>query len=172
MSLQFISTLIWYLAIPLSTSSFLARAQASTKAICLPEFDWVCMLGFVKSSVNERCQMKNSKGQTPCLVTAWLSVPCQPEGFNVEGPLQNFTFYRGPDPTKDLLECQCNTVLYSTYAACAWCQGHTDNLGIANWTMFSQYCEDRKFSSYPQSLILPDTAIPAWAYAPLMVSCS
>ncbi|KAI0807109.1 hypothetical protein C8Q74DRAFT_35389 [Fomes fomentarius] len=141
------------LAIALSTSSLLARAQeASTSATCLAEFDW----------------MKNSKGQTPCLISAWLNVPCQPQGLNIIGPLQDGTYYTGPREGSDLLQCQCNTVLYSTTAACAWCQGHTDNLGISNWTQFSVNCQSTMIGSYPQSLILLDTAIPAWAYAPLM----
>ena len=85
--------------------------------------------------------MKNEKGQTPCLVTAWLWTPC----YTIEGvwlilSKRRFAYahqncqdsfvealpagdvYLGQDKA-DATLCDCNTVTYSMYAACALCQG-------------------------------------------------
>ena len=95
-------------------------------------------------------KMTNSLGQSPCLVTAWLFVPCYGPGngtfssnisylyyiFAEGRPVLNGVgsfieslspdeVYDGPQATDafDSTPCDCNTVLYSTFAACALCQG-------------------------------------------------
>ncbi|KAI0716780.1 hypothetical protein C8Q76DRAFT_417415 [Earliella scabrosa] len=143
------------LGIALAISVWSVRAQeGTTNATCFEEFNW----------------MRNSKGQSPCLITAWMSVPCHPNpGWFVSGPLTPGTFYLGPPAGSDVFECQCNTVLYSVYAACAFCQRHTDNLGIANFTLFTENCpaESIRGAVYPENI--PDeTAIPSWAYLDLL----
>ena len=73
--------------------------------------------------------MSNHKGQSPCLVAAYLNGQCLsvPAASTVL-PLSNipgFVDYYAP-PAPGLLEptaCSCNTVLYSLLAACGECQG-------------------------------------------------
>lgn len=94
--------------------------------------------------------MRNSLGQSPCLVTAWLFVPCYGPGNGTLGSHTSYLYYifaedravlngvgsfiesltpdevyDGPQATDafDSTPCDCNTVLYSTFAVCALCQG-------------------------------------------------
>lgn len=155
-------TMLIFLAATLPLLFHETRAQeGTTNATCYEEFDWVCFSGssrFCRILLTHihiySVQMRNSLGQSPCLVTAWLSVPCNPDrgeiqpprpfsapvsnlsflqGWFVRGPLLPGHFYGGPSTGSNVIPCHCNTVLYSTYAACAYCQRHTDNLGIAEY---------------------------------------
>lgn len=63
--------ILYFLALVLLTARVvygksiqLDRRGAATDAFCRPEFDW----------------MNNSKGQSPCLVAAYLLAPCQRTG--------------------------------------------------------------------------------------------
>ncbi|TBU46691.1 hypothetical protein BD309DRAFT_587155 [Dichomitus squalens] len=77
----------------------------STNATCSDDYDW----------------MRNSKAQSPCLITAWLQYPCYGP-FQVPGLPSGPYSYSGP-LNGSAYPCACNTVLYSMWAACAVCQG-------------------------------------------------
>ncbi|KAI0716736.1 hypothetical protein C8Q76DRAFT_416190 [Earliella scabrosa] len=123
-----------------------AFAQES-EAACGKGFEW----------------MMNSLGQSPCLVTSWLSTPCYGLNNNnsdipAAGP---GLVYQGPQGTDPFIStpCDCNTVLYSTLAACAICQG----ADIDPWPTYQTNCTSVYDGSYPEPI--PDgTAIPAWAF--------
>ena len=94
--------------------------------------------------------MFNSKNQNPCLVSSWLFTPCSsPSGASQvtrraaqnSHPaslwyLDSFVFpltpgfhYNTPLNSSDsATPCRCNTVLFSTIAACATCQGGEDDI--------------------------------------------
>lgn len=112
--------------------------------------------------------------------------------------------YQGPVSTSSANKCLCNTVTYSTLAACAVCQGR----GLAIYSYVSSvwhFCTDSRntykvgrsiqqtvltlestygsacgldllhlsvspFSRYPFA-IPGGTAVPAWAYSDVVVSC-
>ena len=82
--------------------------------------------------------MRNSLGQSPCIVAAYLQVACNNgSGSLCSTPLStlltlwqadwlvialpNATHYTGPDQTK-INTCQCSTVTYSMISACGLCQ--------------------------------------------------
>ena len=53
--------------------------------------------------------------------------------------------YLGPDKdSRDVYRCECNTVHYSLLAACALCQGYTDNEGILEWVLAIQVLQVQK----------------------------
>ncbi|KAI1787526.1 hypothetical protein LXA43DRAFT_704222 [Ganoderma leucocontextum] len=110
------------------------------------------------SCSNTHDWMRNSKGQSPCLITAWLQYPCI-GSYDVGQPI-----YLGP-VNGDVKPCACSTVLYSTLAACAVCQGVGLD-GIVPWSVFSQHCLSVATQQYPE-LVPNDTSIPPWAYLPL-----
>ncbi|KAH9928437.1 uncharacterized protein BXZ73DRAFT_102278 [Epithele typhae] len=121
------------------------RAQVHTNATCSSDFDW----------------MKNSKGQSPCLVTAWLWSPCFfPESF--VPALAPDDLYGGPVSTAESDLCECNTVAFSTVAACGICQGRGD--GVVPWSAYDKFCtETAAVSTYPYT-VPSGTEIPAWAF--------
>ncbi|KAI1794473.1 hypothetical protein LXA43DRAFT_142563 [Ganoderma leucocontextum] len=124
----------------------LSAFAQNTTAVCRKEFDW----------------MTNSRGQNPCLVTAWLWTPCYGTGnATFVSPVPTNWVYEGPtakDPF-DSTPCDCNTVLYSTMAACGICQG----AGIEPWPTYKVNCTNVYNGTYPES-IPGGTAIPAWAF--------
>ncbi|KAI0754394.1 hypothetical protein C8Q80DRAFT_1138831 [Daedaleopsis nitida] len=139
-----LSTLIATFVYNLVQASF-SQGQ-TTKVVCRKGYEW----------------MSNSLQQNPCWVTAWLWVPCYGTGNNSEvDALKPGWFYDGPED-KDPFEstpCDCNTVLYSTYAACAICQGAE----IDPWPIYRTNCTQIYNGSYPEP-VPGGTAIPAWAF--------
>ncbi|KAI0751680.1 hypothetical protein C8Q80DRAFT_592721 [Daedaleopsis nitida] len=130
-------------------ASFVPVRTQEVNATCLETYDW----------------MSNTLGQTPCLMSAFLGSPCKPSNSTSSiPPIESGEFYTGPKADDPELDCQCNTVQYSVQAACAWCQGHEDGLGIVDWPTWSAACTDPLLDAYPLS-IPTETAIPAWAYA-------
>ncbi|KAI0697523.1 hypothetical protein C8T65DRAFT_832483 [Cerioporus squamosus] len=118
----------------------------STSAVCRKEFGW----------------MTNSLGQSPCLVTSWLFVPCYgPGNGSFIESLPTDEVYEGPQAKDDFdsTPCDCNTVLYSVFAACGLCQG----ANIDPWPTYSTNCTKVYIKSYPES-IPGGTAVPAWAF--------
>ncbi|THG99064.1 hypothetical protein EW026_g3210 [Hermanssonia centrifuga] len=101
----------------LATVSQRVVAQG-TNATCLVGFEW----------------MTNSRGQSPCLIAAYLNSACI------------------SDPTDA-------TVFYSVIGACAACQDR-DNLPWSGW---DSNCSTVYNSVWPTN-IPTGTAIPAWAY--------
>ncbi|RPD69423.1 hypothetical protein L226DRAFT_575588 [Lentinus tigrinus ALCF2SS1-7] len=118
----------------------------NTTAICEPGFEW----------------MFNSMGQSPCLVTAWLWSPCYALSQDIVSKLDSGFVYQGPVSPSSSNKCLCNTVTYSTLAACAVCQGR--GLAIYSWPQYQANCSvGVAQDAYPFS-IPGGTAVPAWAY--------
>ncbi|KAI0723521.1 hypothetical protein C8Q76DRAFT_398628 [Earliella scabrosa] len=134
--------LVW---LALARSVLQTWAQVST-AQCVDEFKW----------------MINSKGQNPCLVAAYLDVPCSGSTNAIVQPLQSPSmWYLGPLVQDD---CACNTVRYSLVEACERCQFSSDNaLHVLPWSGYSENCTSKSISGYPNA-IPPGTAVPAWAF--------
>jgi hypothetical protein len=104
---------------------------------------------------------KNSLGQDPCTVGSTLDASCRGLAQYTYPPLNASQYYLPPQTnhTGDLT-CDCNTVMYSLYMACASCQGGT----IYSWTQWTQQCTSGVYiSSYPVD-IAQGTAVPYWAY--------
>ncbi|KAI0750062.1 hypothetical protein C8Q80DRAFT_670079 [Daedaleopsis nitida] len=123
-------------------------AGQDTNATCSPEFDW----------------MFNSKGQSPCLISSYLFTPCAAPADTFVFPLGPGQHYATPvDEPTSANPCRCNTVLFSTIAACATCQGGGDY--IVPWPTYSQNCSSPGpfIEEYPED-IPSGTAVPAWAY--------
>jgi len=112
----------------------------------------------------------NSKGQSPCVVAAFLIGPCSddPAGLNLT-PLVNIgpPYYTVGSPGA---VCLCNTVVYSLLAACDVCQGGR----IPKWSIYAKNCTNGAAEDgiYPLPGILPGTAVPNWAYQKVMRSDS
>ncbi|CAL1716288.1 unnamed protein product [Somion occarium] len=126
-------------------ASFIPGAFAQgTNATCETGFDW----------------MVNSRGQSPCLVAAYLNTPC------IRDPSDAYVFalppgfhYRPPIPST-ATECQCSSVFYSVLQACAICQGDPS----VPWSTWNMNCTSAVYQSvYPHDIPV-GTSIPAWAY--------
>ncbi|KAG8850070.1 hypothetical protein FRB96_000554 [Tulasnella sp. 330] len=121
------------------------RGQATTDAICSPQTAW----------------MKNAAGQTPCLVTAYLSGACNGSVWNLApvllpGPYRHPTGTSTAGPTK----CRCNTVVYSLQQACSLCQGGA----VGSWSDWTASCNPDIIDASGFPTNTPDgTIIPAWA---------
>ncbi|KAI0773759.1 hypothetical protein C8Q74DRAFT_779488 [Fomes fomentarius] len=112
--------------------------------------------------VSEYAWMSNSKGQSPCLVTAYLFVPCVGTADAVVDQVPSSDqFYLGPQESS---ECACNTVMYSLLTACERCQFAPDvSLHALPWSGWSENCTSTSLMTYP--LTIPGgTAVPAWAF--------
>ncbi|KAI0767134.1 hypothetical protein C8Q74DRAFT_1369974 [Fomes fomentarius] len=123
-----------------------------TAAVCNSTYEW----------------MSNSKGQSPCLISSYLFTPCDsPEDSYVHALPQGF-HYASPakDPTS-ANPCRCNTVIFSTLAACATCQGGA--AFVRPWLEYSINCSIVNPQEYPES-IPSGTAVPAWAYLDVIAS--
>ncbi|KAF4615517.1 hypothetical protein D9613_002753 [Agrocybe pediades] len=113
--------------------------QASNVTECVPDYAWSI----------------NSKGQTPCLVAAYLESQCGAPSIVNAIPVE--THYLGPTFGQQN-PCLCSTVTYSTISACGGCQGRT----FQNWTTWSQFCVNTDIAKFPRPL--PDAVeVPIWA---------
>ncbi|TDL21522.1 hypothetical protein BD410DRAFT_294557 [Rickenella mellea] len=125
----------------------LAGAQAqTTNATCLSTFDF----------------LNNSKGQSPCLVAAYVAGACNGGQYDVSA-LDVGEHYIGPS-TSLVNNCQCSSIFYSLMSACGVCQNRT----IITWTSWHANCKNIYLTVYPEN-IPSGTAIPAWAYADVSV---
>ncbi|PIL36824.1 hypothetical protein GSI_00514 [Ganoderma sinense ZZ0214-1] len=121
-------------------------AAQGTNAVCNSGYGW----------------MSNSKGQSPCLISSWLFTPCSAPADSWVYPLSPGYHYNTPlDNSQSATPCRCNTVLFSTIAACATCQGQEEY--IVPWSTYSQNCSTVYVQKYPAT-IPSGTSIPAWAY--------
>ncbi|KDQ09233.1 hypothetical protein BOTBODRAFT_47772 [Botryobasidium botryosum FD-172 SS1] len=113
----------------------LARAQVSSNITCPAVYSW----------------MDNAKGQSPCLVSAYLSGVCN------DGSWSQYAV-----PTGDSANiCRCNTVLFNLISACATCQGAPGS----TWTNWTQNCAPNvtTYNTFP--LEVPSgTSLPDWVY--------
>ncbi|KAJ3483695.1 hypothetical protein NLI96_g6136 [Meripilus lineatus] len=120
-----------------------AYAQG-TNATCLSDFDW----------------MFNSRGQSPCLMAAYLNTPC------LSDPTSAYVFalpptyhYRPPIPAT-ATPCQCSSVFYALLEGCAVCQGNP----TTPWSTWGINCTSAIYERvYPKD-IPSGTSVPAWAY--------
>ncbi|KAK7690895.1 hypothetical protein QCA50_005997 [Cerrena zonata] len=113
----------------------------STNATCLTGFEW----------------MTNSRGQSPCLVAAYLIAP------SLDDPTHAHVSALPPDfhyltPSKDS-PCLCNSVYYSMLQACAVCQDRTSDV----WSTWIMNCSNVYQTVYPCDFS-SGTAVPAWGY--------
>jgi len=116
-------------------------AGQSTDAVCMPRWTWA----------------SNSRGQNPCLVSAYIIGVCQ-SGYRIPALPSSDYWYTGPWKYEDNY-CQCSTVTFSLVNACALCQNGT----TLSWSIWSTNCS----TIYPEKYIgeIPSgTSIPAWAY--------
>ncbi|KAL4065518.1 hypothetical protein V8B97DRAFT_2025776 [Scleroderma yunnanense] len=121
------------LSIPLQWVS----AQHSN-VTCPPEYNW----------------MNNSKGQSPCLIAAYVQSVCNYGSWTVD-PLANYTHYIVTNANP----CQCSSVTYSLMAACSICQGRY----YIAWSTWSINCSTVYLGVYPENI--PSwTPVPHWAY--------
>ncbi|KAF8524012.1 hypothetical protein JB92DRAFT_1495761 [Gautieria morchelliformis] len=101
----------------------------------------------------------NQEQQSPCLVAAALQSACNGGKWSVPA-LASDQAYGGPKMGESS-PCQCSTVVYSVFSACAACQGALVN----PWTDWMTNCSasDISISRFPLSLPSGFT-VPAWAY--------
>lgn len=86
--------------------------------------------------------MDNSKGQSPCIITAYLggacyngraSIPIMPysfssdvqQEFSVPALAPGFVYYGPYTDEANQIKCECNTVFYNIISACGLCQNST-----------------------------------------------
>ncbi|KAI0721997.1 hypothetical protein C8T65DRAFT_775048 [Cerioporus squamosus] len=128
------------ISVLLEWAGHLVEAQRSD-AVCTSKHAW----------------MLNSKGQTPCLVAAYLNLPCLDGGSGVMPMKMPSQFCIAHDEV-----CECNTVLYALFQACQACQ--FDNGTVVNGHQYTHNCTQNNLKpSYPID-IPNETAVPAWAY--------
>ncbi|KAJ7680650.1 hypothetical protein DFH06DRAFT_425574 [Mycena polygramma] len=119
-----------------------SAGQPSTNASCSASFAWA----------------DNSRGQSPCLVAAYLGSVCNSDGLFIVPGLATGGLYEGPTLAQ-ANACGCSSVFYSLLGACADCQ----SADIQPWSKFNENCN----TVYPQIFvgnIPPGTAVPHWAY--------
>ncbi|KAL5529756.1 hypothetical protein ACEPAG_5741 [Sanghuangporus baumii] len=139
------SSLLSCLAIALvGLSSNGVRAQITSNATCLSNWR----------------DLYNSRGQSPCLVGAYIGGACNGGQYDV-GALLEGQHYIGPT-SSNANGCLCSTVMYSLMGACSTCQNAT----IITWSAWSANCPEVFAQAFPQD-IPQDTAVPGWAYDPI-----
>ncbi|KAF9647744.1 hypothetical protein BDM02DRAFT_3169605 [Thelephora ganbajun] len=121
----------------------LAPGALAGFAVCNADWEWA----------------SNSKQQNPCETAGALDAACW--GFSEVDyiPLPPGVGYLIPQPNSTMLDCDCNTVMFSLIMGCYACQ----NRSTQSWSYWKQYCKQVYISDYPQK-IPPSTAIPNWAY--------
>ncbi|CAE7146132.1 unnamed protein product [Rhizoctonia solani] len=114
-----------------------------TTATCDKSFDWA----------------SNSKGQSPCLVAAYLQGQCYPnKQWNVTS-LPSGAQYIAPT-NQEATGCACSSPVYSLLSACAACQGAT----YASWGQWTANCPSGLINNGSFPFQVPaDTALPQWA---------
>ncbi|KAI0829332.1 hypothetical protein BC628DRAFT_1360056 [Trametes gibbosa] len=130
----------------------------------------VCAGVLAVPSTNATCQdaykwMNNARGQSPCLVSAYLLSPCSANatGTFIPALQDSHSFYNFAGTVLESTPCVCNTVTYSMLYACATCQGA--ELSILPWYIAAENCTNGKIfiEKYPTSMPT-DTSVPFWAY--------
>jgi hypothetical protein len=103
---------------------------------------------------------KNSLNQDPCTVGSMLDASCRSLAEYTYPPLNASQYYLPPrtNHSGDIM-CDCNTVMYSLYMACAACQGGQ----TYSWAQWVPQCTSVYITQYPID-IAQGTAVPHWAY--------
>ncbi|KAF8602086.1 hypothetical protein BDV93DRAFT_509550 [Ceratobasidium sp. AG-I] len=101
----------------------------------------------------------NVKGQSPCLVAAYLQGQCFPnKQWNVTS-LPPGTTYLAPSGN-DATGCACVSPVYSLMSACAACQGAS----YISWAQWTANCPSGRINNGTYPFQVPsDTVIPQWA---------
>ncbi|KAF8609350.1 hypothetical protein BDV93DRAFT_141356 [Ceratobasidium sp. AG-I] len=105
-------------------------------------------------------QSINSRQQTPCLVSAYLSAPCTSDNYwgvpeiGADGP------YQPPSGTYANV-CRCNSVQWNLLSACSMCQGGP----AGSWSSWVANCSSSVITvgGYPQP-VPAGISVPSWAY--------
>ncbi|KAI0721990.1 hypothetical protein C8T65DRAFT_172271 [Cerioporus squamosus] len=134
----------------------------TTQAVCTSAHAW----------------MSNSKKQNPCLVAAYLHLPCR-GGQNsrptscLDGHLQSDIHIFTPTANVDAMTqpsqyylanndaCQCNMISYALIEACQNCQ-FDNGTTVTSYSRYSLNCTTQN-KGYPETIPV-GTAVPAWAY--------
>ncbi|KAI9571570.1 hypothetical protein HD554DRAFT_2168839 [Boletus coccyginus] len=122
-------------------------AQSST-AVCLSSFDW----------------MSNSKGQNPCVVSAYLEGACYGGPYTIK-PLPAAGYYYPGPYANDSNPCQCSSVTYNTMSACSLCQNGT----AISWSVWDTNCTTVYPGVFPLD-VPTGTAVPQWAFQDVTTS--
>ncbi|KAJ1302864.1 hypothetical protein OPQ81_003166 [Rhizoctonia solani] len=101
----------------------------------------------------------NSKGQSPCLVAAYLQGQCYPnKQWNVTA-LPSGAQYIAPT-NQEATGCACSSPVYSLLSACAACQGGS----YGSWGQWTANCPSGLINNGSFPFQVPaDTAMPQWA---------
>ncbi|KAF9475868.1 hypothetical protein BDN70DRAFT_923727 [Pholiota conissans] len=98
----------------------------------------------------------NDKGQTPCLVAAYLESACGTPTQVNSLPVDNR--YLGPTAATQN-PCLCSSVTYFMVSACGGCQSRN----FQNWTTWSANCIGTTVTTFPEKV--PSTIdVPEWAF--------
>lgn len=127
-----------------SPSSFLAQ----TTAACLGQYTW----------------MQNSKGQSPCLVAAYVNGACA-SGTWIVPLLQPGQKYDLPNATT-ANGCTCSWATYNLLSACTVCQGDAIAPAVQNWDAYRSQCGNFQSTTlyFPANITFPNSSsIPFWA---------
>ncbi|KAI9571575.1 hypothetical protein HD554DRAFT_2168843 [Boletus coccyginus] len=120
-------------------------AQTST-AVCLSSFNW----------------MTNSKGQNPCVVSAYLEGACNDGQYTID-PLPTGYHYPGPYADEgNQLECECSSVTYNAMTACT-------SSSFISWSVWNTNCTTLYSGVFPLD-IPAGTAVPQWAFQDVTTS--
>lgn len=131
-------------AIPFAAALASGVLAQSNTAQCGSGFDW----------------NKNSLGQDPCAIGSMMDASCRSLGEYTYPSINASEYYLPPraNHSGDLV-CDCNTVMYSLYMACALCQEGQ----IYSWLQWISQCDSVYVAQYPSD-IAQGTAVPHWAY--------
>ncbi|KAF8437957.1 hypothetical protein L210DRAFT_3545064 [Boletus edulis BED1] len=158
-----------FLSFPLATSTMSpCRNLLSSFAILATALFFVAPVSIVAQSSDATCLppygwMDNSKGQSPCLVAAYLMSVCDGSGFVVQS-IPPTDYYSGTYASGQRA-CACSTVTYSAFSACAICQ----NAMEINWSQWSVNCSSTYLGSYAPS-ISSGTAVPQWMFQDVTIT--
>ncbi|KAI9571571.1 hypothetical protein HD554DRAFT_1789594 [Boletus coccyginus] len=101
--------------------------------------------------------MSNSKGQNPCVVSAYLEGACNDGQYTIK-PLPVGYYYPGPY-ADEANQCECSSVTYNTISACGLCQNRT----ILSWSVWNTNCTTIYPGVFPLD-VPTGTAVPQWAF--------
>jgi hypothetical protein len=109
--------------------------------------------------------MDNSKGQSPCIITAYLGGACYNGQFSVPALAPGFVYYGPYTDEANQIKCECNTVFYNIISACGLCQNST----IISWSQWNSNCTAPSSGVFPPG-IPAGTAVPQWAFQDVTAS--
>ncbi|KAJ1308263.1 hypothetical protein OPQ81_003978 [Rhizoctonia solani] len=101
----------------------------------------------------------NSRGQSPCLVAAYLAAPCTTDNTFGVFALDDGGYYGFRAAAAS--NCLCNSVMWNLISACALCQ----KASATSWGQWVASCPNNLINVGKYPIPLPaNVAVPAWAY--------